>query len=51
VRTNQKRYEFAKFCCPISDEVSRRVKFKEYRDNDGGICPHCGGIDRYLETR
>jgi Zn ribbon nucleic-acid-binding protein len=35
------------FVAQYPDEASCRVKFKEYRDNNGVICPHCGGIDHY----
>jgi hypothetical protein len=35
------------FVAQYPDESSCKVKFKEYRDNNGVICPHCGGIDHY----
>jgi rRNA maturation endonuclease Nob1 len=30
------------FVMQYPDEVSCRTKFKEYRDKEGVICPHCG---------
>ena len=29
------------------DEASCRLKFKEYRDREGVVCPHCGGTSHY----
>ena len=29
------------------DEASCKIKFKEYRDQQGVICPHCGGTSHY----
>ena len=29
------------------EEVSCKTKFKEYRDQQGVICPHCGGTSHY----
>lgn len=29
------------------DEVSCRLKFKEYRDKQGVVCPHCGHTEHY----
>ena len=29
------------------DEASCKVKWKEYRDSQGVVCPKCGGKDHY----
>jgi hypothetical protein len=35
------------FVSQYPDDASCRIKFKEYRDQQGVICPHNGGISRY----
>ena len=35
------------FVAQYPDEASCRVKFKEYRDQQGVVCPHCGGTSHY----
>jgi transposase-like protein len=35
------------FVTQYPDEVSCRIKFKEYRDKQGVICPHCGHNEHY----
>jgi len=35
------------FVAQYADEASCRVKFKEYRDQQGVVCPHCGNTSHY----
>ena len=35
------------FVAQYPDEASCRVKFKEYQDQQGVVCPHCGGTSHY----
>ena len=35
------------FVAQYPDEASCRVKFKEYRDQQGVVCPHCGNTSHY----
>lgn len=35
------------FVAAFPDELSCKVKFKEYRDKPGVACPKCGGTDHY----
>ena len=35
------------FSTQYPDEASCRAKFKEFRDKQGVVCPHCGGKEHY----
>ena len=35
------------FASPYPDELSCRKKFKEFRDQQGVICPSCGHTEHY----
>jgi DNA-directed RNA polymerase subunit RPC12/RpoP len=38
------------FVSQYPDEASCRAKFKEYRDQQGVVCPHCGGKAHYWKN-
>ena len=38
------------FCTTFPDEESCKIKWKEYRDNQGVVCPHCGSKDHYWKS-
>lgn len=38
------------FIKEFPDEESCKLKFKEIRDQEGVVCPHCGGKDHYWKS-
>lgn len=38
------------FVSQFPDEASCKSKWKEYRDSEGVVCPHCGGKNHYWKS-
>jgi hypothetical protein len=49
-KTQKKKMNLLNFISSYPDESSCRSKFKEYRDREGVICPHCGSRDHYWKS-
>ena len=45
-----KEMNLLNFVSQYPDEASCRAKFKEYRDQEGVVCPHCGGKAHYWKN-